>query len=1089
MGESPGATKVEIRMLGGFEVLLDGTPISVAGWPRPQAATLVKLLALAPGRRLHREQLIERLWPDLTVSEAAPRLHKLAHYARRALAEDRTAIVLRSETVALLPEAEVVVDVDVFEQVAEEALADGTPSAAAAAAARYGGTLLPEDLYETWAENRREHLRLRYRDLLRLAGRWEDLLVEDPADEDAHVALMTQHVEAGDHRAALRQFERMDAALRRELGVGPSQPALAVRDQILAAFPEFHADAGQPSLIGRHSELEQFKRLLADAGRGGGRTVLVSGPPGVGKSAQLEWVSQRAGRAGWRVGQGIAAAVEGAWPYAPVLDALADLCRRHPTLLDGLGDTYRQEIERALAGAELTWSGEGTHQRLFVAAAELLRLAAAGTGLLLAMDDMHEADEASLRLLHYLARSITGERALIVVGHREGGRRVEQIKGSLLRRNLAVHVPLRPLDRQGTDALVRAHIADVSTPTLDHIWEVSGGLPFAVVEMARAPAFATVRRLGALGLSRLAVKTREAIQRVAVIGISFDTDQFVALTGLPEPEAYAALDAALAGLVVVHTGSGYRFRHPLIRDALLDDIPPAQQRMFHQQAAGRLEAIGAPPARIAHHLIAAGQLSAAVPHVIQAVETEAAIGAYRDALTLVDAVRNQADPHDRGRLLALRANLLSALGDRSTIDAYRDALAVAAEPERPLLRARMALSAVREGDLDTAAAVLDGLEPDGGPADVAILLAQGKLAYFRGDIEAAWKASDQVGGLVRPDEDILQRLDLLTLQALIAHHRGELFSRLRLELRRAQDTPALASSVFEPYLCVAEYLLYGTTPYAEVKTIAQSVRDTARRTGVLRAEAFATALLGEAALLAGEIDEAEHALRDAADLHREIGAPSGEAVSLQRLAEVRLLEGDREEANRLLRQALPRARWSMVAPHLVQRIFGTMILAAPDPRAARTVVDQAEDAMGTEDACVFCVIMFAVPAAIACAEVCDLDDARRYLAIAERSSELWEGTSWQAAILEARAHLAWAVQDPYREALLLNRAAVLFEQAGQPLDAARCRERAHTQVSLRGGPARGLAGACRPPSRFRADRRWAGSATCRGRSARGWRRR
>ena len=422
-----------------------------------------------------------------------------------------------------------VVDVDVFERVAEEALANGTPNAAAAAAAHYGGTLLPEDLYETWAENRREHLRLRYRELLRLAGRWEDLLVEDPADEDAHVALMTQHVEAGDHRAALRQFERMDAALRRELGVGPGQRALAVRDRILAAFPDYHVESGQASLVGRSGELEQFERLLADAGRGGGRTVLVSGPPGVGKSAQLEWVSRRAERVGWRVGQGVAAAVEGAWPYAPVLDALADLCRRHPTLLDGLGDTYRREIERALAGAELTWSGEGTHQRLFVAAAELLRLAASGTGLLLAVDDMHEADEASLRLLHYLARGISGERALIVVGHREGGRRVEQIKGSLLRRNLAIHVPLRPLDRQGTDDLVRMHTADVSTPTLDHIWEVSGGLPFAVVEMARAPAPATVRTLGALGLSRLAVRTREALQRVAVIGISFDTDQFVAL--------------------------------------------------------------------------------------------------------------------------------------------------------------------------------------------------------------------------------------------------------------------------------------------------------------------------------------------------------------------------------------------------------------------------------------------------------------------------------------------------------------------------------------------------------------------------------
>jgi DNA-binding SARP family transcriptional activator/tetratricopeptide (TPR) repeat protein len=1050
MGETPGAATVEIRMLGGFEVLLGGTPISAAGWPRPQAATLVKLLALAPGRRMHREQLIDRLWPDLTVAEAAPRLHKLAHYARRGLGDDRTAIVLRSETVALLPDAKVVVDVDVFEQVAEGALAVGTPRAAAAAAARYGGTLLPEDLYEAWAESRREHLRLRYRELLRLAGRWADLLVEDPADEDAHVALMTQHIEAGDHRAALRQFERMDAALRRELGIGPGQRALAVRDQILAAFPEYYAATGQPSLVGRHSELEQFDRFLADAGRGAGRTVLVSGPPGVGKSAQLDWVSRRAERAGWRIGQGVAAAVEGAWPYAPVLDALADLCRRHPTLLDGLGDTYRQEIERALAGAELTWSGEGTHQRLFVAAAELLRLAASGTGLLLAMDDMHEADEASLRLLHYLARSITGERALIVVGHREGGRRVEQIKGSLLRRNLAIHVPLRPLDRQGTDALVRAHIADVSTPTLDHIWEVSGGLPFAVVEMARAPGAATVRTLGALGLSRLAVKTREAIQRVAVIGTSFDTDQFVALTGLPEPEAYAALDAALFGLVVVHTGSGYRFRHPLIRDALLDDITPAQQRLFHQQAAGRLEAIGAPPARIAHHLIAAGQLSAAVPYVIQAVETEAAIGAYRDALTLVDAVRDHANPDDHGRLLALRANLLSALGDRSTIDAYRDALAVATESDRSLLRARMAHSAVMEGDLDTAAAVLNGLQPDGGPADVPILLAQGGLAYLKGDIDAAWKAADQVSGLVRPDENTWQRVELLTLQALVAHHRGELFSRLRLELRRAQDTPAFASSVFDPYLCVAEYLLYGTTPYAEVKTFALSLRETARRSGVLRAEAFATVLVGQAALLAGEIAEAERELLDAVDLHREIGARAGEAKSLQRLAEVRLVQGDRAQADRLLRDALARARWCVLAGHLLQRIFGTMIRAAPDPQAARTVVDQAEDTMGTEDACLFCVVTFAVPAAIACADVGDLGEAHKYLAIAERSSELWEGTAWQAAILEARAHLAWAVQDRYQEAVLLDRAAMLFEQAGQPLDAARCRQRAHTQVSLPG---------------------------------------
>ncbi len=88
-------------------------------------------------------------------------------------------------------------------------------------------------------------------------------------------------------------------------------------------------------------------------------------------------------------------------------------------------------------------------------------------------------------------------------------------------------------------------------------------------------------------------------------------------------------------------------------------------------------------------------------------------------------------------MLALRAHLLLAVGDRGTIEAYRDALAMAAERDRPLLRARMGTAAAREGDIDTAAAVLDGLEPDGGPDDVAILLAQGILAYFRGDIEAA----------------------------------------------------------------------------------------------------------------------------------------------------------------------------------------------------------------------------------------------------------------------------------------------------------------------------------------------------------------
>ena len=83
---------------------------------------------------------------------------------------------------------------------------------------------------------------------------------------------------------------------------------------------------------------------------------------------------------------------------------------------------------------------------------------------------------------------------------------------------------------------------------------------------------------------------------------------------------------------------------------------------------------------------------------------------------------------------------------------------------------------------------------------------------------------------------------------------------------------------------------------------------------------------------------------------------------------------------RLLQRALPLARWSVISMHLLQRIYGTMIAAAPDRGRRARVVDQAEATLGETDHCLFCDVMLAVPAAIACADVGDLDDARRHLA-------------------------------------------------------------------------------------------------------------
>ena len=133
-----------------------------------------------------------------------------------------------------------------------------------------------------------------------------------------------------------------------------------------------------------------------------------------------------------------------------------------------------------------------------------------------------------------------------------------------------------------------------------------------------------------------------------------------------------------------------------------------------------------------------------------------------------------------------------------------------------------------------------------------------------------------------------------------------------MELRRTQGKQQLATALFDAHLCVAEYLLYGPVPYDEVIDDAEELRAARDRAGALRGVAFAAALIGEAALLKGDLERAERELAEAVDLHRDIDAPAGEAHSLQRLAEVRLAQGDRAEARRLLQRPCPSrgGRWS-----------------------------------------------------------------------------------------------------------------------------------------------------------------------------------
>jgi len=1024
--------KIDVKLLGGFEVLVDGIPVPSTAWSRRHAASLVKLLALAPGRRLHREQVIEALWPGISLDAAAPRLHKATHYARKALGA--TAVETRAE--ALWLGADTNVDVDGFYDLAEQALENGALETIEAALAAYRGPLLPDDPYERWAEQSRERVRTLHVDLLRRAERWDALLQHEPADEHAHLALMRASATRGDLRGAVRQYERMEQALQRELGIVPSAEAQQLRDRLEAEL-RGPTDARRPArrrLYGRR-EIGNLVRDRLDQAMGGhGSTLLFTGPPGVGKSAVLELTESLATRRGWRTGHGTASTVEGLWPYAPVLEALNNLCRKHHALLDGLDDAYRVEIERALSGRDVSWSGESSHQRLFVAVAELVRLAAAGHGLLIVLDDVHEADDASLRLLHYLSRCAMTEPVLIAVAHRPLREQpLRDVAESLIARGAGVQVALTPLSEQDTRQLIADRFPDLPTSSVEGICTASGGLPFTALELARS------HGAGASAvLSALPAPVISTFARTALLGSAFTTDELLAVSGVDEDQTYRYLDVALSAMVVERTEAGYRFRHALVREALLQAVPPGAQSTARREVAEALAETNSAPGRVARQFLAAGLAGRAVPYAVRAVETAGALGAYRDALALIDAVRDHAGPADLPRLLARRGDLLLALGDPEAVQAYQDAVAVTSGTDQRLVRARLARAAGFAGDLDTARAALAGLSPEGDAADGSILRAQGNVAYFSGDIDTAWKIASQAREVLQSPEDPWHLIDLVTLQGLIAHNRGEWFERFRMELRQTQGKQRLATALFDAHLCVAEYLLYGTIPYREVIDDAEDLRRRASQAGALRGVAFATALIGEAALFMGDLARAERELVEAVDLHRDVGAPAGEAHAMQRLAEVRLAQGNREEAQQLLLRALPLARWSVVASHLLQRVYGTMIVAAPDAATARAEVDRAEATLGETDRCRFCAVMLAVPAAIACADFGDLDEAHRHLGIAEASAVRWEGSAWQGAVCEARAHVARAEGDEEQFAAQLLRAAQLFHAAGHHGDAARC---------------------------------------------------
>jgi predicted ATPase len=141
-----------VTLLGGFATEAGGATVPDSAWRLRKAKELVKLLALADGHRLHREQAMDALWPDRGPDSAGNNLNQAVHAARRALGAE--AITLLDGVLRL----EADVDVDAFERAAADARHEGTAQACRRALALYGGELLPENRYDDWASLERERL-------------------------------------------------------------------------------------------------------------------------------------------------------------------------------------------------------------------------------------------------------------------------------------------------------------------------------------------------------------------------------------------------------------------------------------------------------------------------------------------------------------------------------------------------------------------------------------------------------------------------------------------------------------------------------------------------------------------------------------------------------------------------------------------------------------------------------------------------------------------------------------------------------------------------------------------------------------------
>jgi DNA-binding CsgD family transcriptional regulator len=402
-------------------------------------------------------------------------------------------------------------------------------------------------------------------------------------------------------------------------------------------------------LIERESERAWLEAALGQALEGRGSLVLLAGEAGVGKTRFAEEVLATAD-----VHFLHGASTPGAPAYAPVATALRGFLRAAP---DGLAACGPLRPHLSLLLPELGAAAGATDRAtLFVAIRCALATVAADRPAVMLLDDLQWSDDATLELLAALAAPVRELPLLVIAAYRSDEiprtHALRRLRNDLRRHRLLSELTLEPLTATGTAALTERVLATVPSDRLvAALHDRTGGIPFFVEELAAAlqaggrlrtgdagveltldadvPLPQTIRDAVLLRAADLSEPARATAEAVSVAGAGFDLELVVALGW------EAGLDELLASGLIVEVEPGRAaFRHPLVRDAVYEDVPWLRRRSLHRAVAAALEERGGGQAEVASHWLAARDGPRALDSLLRAVDELAAVHAYRDAARL-----------------------------------------------------------------------------------------------------------------------------------------------------------------------------------------------------------------------------------------------------------------------------------------------------------------------------------------------------------------------------------------------------------------------------------------------------------------------